>query len=98
VDGEELFKQWLEELEVEGVGAVRLGVGRIVVDFDEDAVDAGGNRGAREQRNIFGLAAADPVGCRRLLDGVSGIKNDGRKTAHDGERTEIDDKVVVAEG
>ena len=46
VDGEQRFEQRLEQLEVEGVGAVGFGVGRIVVDFEEQAVDARGDGGA----------------------------------------------------
>ena len=98
MDGEQRFEQRLEQLEVEGVGAVGFGVGRIVVDFEEEAVDAGGDGGAREQRNELGLAAADAVGRRGLLHGVGGVKDDGREMAHDGERAEIDDQIVVAEG
>ena len=54
---------------------------------------------AREsKRNELRLAAADAVGRRGLLDGVGGVEDDGREPAHDGERAEIDDEVVVAEG
>src|ERR1700722_14747629 len=97
LDGEELFKQRLEELEVEGVGAVGFGVVRIVVNFDEEAVDTSRDRGPREQRNVLGLAAADAVGCRGLLDRVGGIKDDRREPAHDGEGAEVDDQVDIAE-
>ncbi len=97
VDSEEIFEQGLEELEVEGVGAVGFGVGRIVMDFDEEAVDASCNSGAREQRNVLWLAPADAVGRGRLLHGVGGIENNGREPVHDGERAKVDDQVVVAE-
>ena len=98
LDGEQRFQQRLEELQVEGVGTVGLGIGRVIVDFDEEAVDARGDSGAREQRNVLGLAAADAVGRRGLLHGVGGVKDDGRKPPHDGQRTEIDNQVVIAEG
>src|ERR1700677_1280852 len=98
VDGQDGFEERLEKLQVEGVGAVGFGIGRIFVDFDKKAVDAYGGSGAREQWNEFRLAAADAVGCGGLLDGVSGVKDDGREAAHDGERPEIDDQVIVAEG
>ena len=98
VDGEELFEEGLEELEVEGVGGVGLGVRWVVVDFEEEAVDACGDCGAREEGDELGLAAADAVGRRGLLHGVCGIEDDGRERAHDGEGAEIDDEVVVAEG
>ena len=95
---EKRFEERLEEFEVEGVGAVGFGVGRIVMDFDEESIDAGGDGGAGEQRDELGLAAADSVGGGRLLHGVRGVKDDGRELAHDGERAEVDDEVVVAEG
>ena len=97
MDGKEDFQKRFEKVEIEGVGAVGFGVGRVVVDFDEEAVDAGGGGGAGQQGNKFGLAAADTVGRRRLLNRVCGVEDDRREVTHDGERTEIDDKVVVAE-
>ena len=98
MNGQEVFEQRLEKFEIEGVGAIGPGVGRIVVDFNKQAVDACGDSGARQQRNKLRLAAADSIGCRWLLHGVGRIEDDGRKSAHDGERAEIDDQVVVAEG
>ncbi len=97
LDGEELFEQRFEELDVEGVGAIGFGVGGRIVHFNEEAVNAGGNSGAREERNVFGLAAADAVGRGRLLHRVGGIEDDRRETAHDGQRAKVDDQVVVAE-
>ena len=98
VDGEEIFQQRLEQLEIQRVGAVGLGVGRVVVDLNEETVDAGGDGSARHQGNEFRLATTDAVGGRGLLHGVGGIKNDRREAAHDGERAEIDNQIVVAEG
>jgi len=97
VDGKEDFQKRFEKVEIEGVGAVGFGAGRVVVDFDEETVDACGDGGAGQQGNELGLAAADTVGRRRLLNRVCGVEDDRRKVTHDGERTEIDDKVVVAE-
>jgi hypothetical protein len=45
---EQGLQQGLEQVEVEGVGAVGLGLAGVVVDFEEDAVDAGGDGGAGE--------------------------------------------------
>ena len=96
-EGEERLKQRLEELEVEGVGSVGFGVGGVVVDFKKEAVDAGGDGGAGEERNELRLAAADTVGRGGLLHGVRAVKDDRGQRAHDGERAEIDDQIVVAE-
>jgi len=48
VDGLEFFEDGAEFGGFEGVGAVGLGFFGIVVDFHEDAVDAGGDGGAGE--------------------------------------------------
>ncbi len=92
------LEERLQELEDEGVGAVGFSVRRIVVDFDEEAIDAGGDGCAGKERDELWLPAADAVGSGRLLHGVSGIEYDGRQVAHDGERAEIDNEIVVAEG
>ena len=98
LDVEELFEEGLEELEIEGVCAVGFSVVRVVVDLEEEPVNASGNCRAREQRNVFWLATADAIGRRRLLNGMGGIKDDGREPPHDGKRAEIDDEIVIAEG
>ena len=98
VDCEEIFKQRLEELEVEGVGSVGFGVGGVVVDLKKKSVDAGCDCGAREERNELGLAATDTVGRRGLLDRMGAVKDDRRQFPHDRQRAKIHDQVVVAEG
>jgi hypothetical protein len=82
---------------MERVGAVGFGVSWIVMDFEKEAVDAGGDGGARKQGNEFGLAAADAASSGGLLNGVGGVKDDRGEVAHDGEGAEIDDQGVVAE-
>ena len=101
--GEQLGEDGGQVFQVEGVGAVGLGFFGIVVDFHEDAVDAGGDGGTAEQGNELGLAAADcgaifvAVRCRWELDGVGGVKDDGGEVAHDGEGAHVDYEIVVAE-
>ena len=97
MDGEELLEQGLEVIEVESVGSVGFGVGGIVVDFQEDAVDAGGNGGAREYGDELRLAAGDAIGSRWCLHGVRAVEDDGGECAHDGERAHVDDEIVIAE-
>lgn len=63
MDGEERFKQRLEHLEVEGVGSIGFGVGGIVVDLEEEAVDAGSYGGTGQHGDKLGLSAADAVRC-----------------------------------
>ncbi len=82
---------------MEGVGSVGFGVRWVVVDFEEDAVDACGHGGAGQDRDELGLASGDSVGGRGSLDGVGGVEDHRGKGAHDGERAHVDDEVVVAE-
>jgi len=85
MDGEELLEGGFEVVEVEGVGSVGFGVGGVVVDFEEDAVDACGYGGAGEDGDELGLAAADSVGCGGGLDRVGAVEDDRGEAAHDGE-------------
>ena len=94
---QELFQQRLEEFEVEGIGAVGLCIGRVVVDFKEDAVDARGNCGARQQGDELRLPAADAVGCRRLLHGMRCVKHDRGEAPHDRKGAIVDHQSVVTE-
>src|SRR5260370_193470 len=48
-------------IQVEGVGSVGLGVGRVVVHLEEDAVDAGGYCGAGEGGQEVGASRGDAV-------------------------------------
>ena len=57
----QLVEHFRQQLQVERIGAVGLGLRGIVVHFHEDAVHSGRDRGARQQRNEFGLAAALPT-------------------------------------
>ncbi len=98
LDGEKLLEERGEELEIEGIGSIGFGVGGIVVDFEKQAVDASRYRGTGQERNELRLAAADAVGGRGLLDGMGAVKDDRGQGTHHGERAEIHDKIVVAEG
>lgn len=82
---------------MEGVGAIGFGAGGVVVDFEEDAVDAGGDGGAGEDGDELGLSAGDSVGGGGCLDGVRAVKYDGSERAHDRQRSHVDDEIVIAE-
>jgi hypothetical protein len=97
LDGQQLLEQRLEAIEMESVGAVGLGVGGIVVNFEEDTVDAGGDGGARKDGNELGLAAGDSVGGGGCLDGVRGVEDDRGERPHDRQRTHIHHEIVIAE-
>ena len=55
---DQLVEHFRQQLEIERVGAVGLGLRGIVVHLEEDAVHARGHRRARQQRDELGLAAA----------------------------------------
>jgi hypothetical protein len=98
VEGEQGFENGLEEVEVEGVGAVGFCFGGVVVDFKEDAVNAGGDGGAGEQGDELGLAAGDAARGGGHLYGVGAVEDDGGELAQDAEGAHVDDEVAVAEG
>ena len=82
----------------QGIGTVGESGGWIVVGFEEEAIDTGGDAGAGERFDELRLAAAGVALPTRELNGVSNIVDDGiaefgenRKGAH------VDDKVIVAE-
>ena len=97
VNGQQCFEQGFQQLEIEGVGAVGFGVGRVVVDLEKEAINARRYRGAGKQGNELGLAAADSTGCRGLLHGVGAVKDYWGELAHDGKGAVVDDQRVVAE-
>src|ERR1700761_8454330 len=68
VDGEQGFEDGLEAVEGEGVGSVGLGLGGVVVDLEEDAVDAGGDGGAGEDGDELGLTAGHAISGGGRLD------------------------------
>ncbi len=63
MDGEKLLEGGFEVVEVKGVGSVGFCVGGVVVDLEEDSVDACGYGGAGEDGDELGLAAGDSVAC-----------------------------------
>jgi hypothetical protein len=62
VDGEKRLEHGTEPVEVECVGPVGLSFSRVVMDFEEDAVDAGGDSGTGKDRDELGRATLYAVG------------------------------------
>ena len=85
VDAKELGEGGLEAIEGEGVGTITLGAGRVVVGFEEEAVNSGGDGGAGKDWDELRLAAADAVACAGGLNAVSGVEDHGGEGAHDGQ-------------
>jgi len=84
--------------ERKGVGAVGESGGGIVVGFEEDAVDTGGDACAGERFDEFGLAAAGVALAAGELDGVGDVIDDGiAEFCEDGEGAHVHDEIVVAE-
>src|SRR5690349_14429528 len=61
VDGEEAPEQRLEEIELQRILRVALRLRRVVVDFEEDAVDNGRDPGRCQRLDVFRLAGRDAV-------------------------------------
>ena len=53
VNGKQRFKQRLEQVEMERVGAVGFGVCGIVVHFEEQAINTGSYSGAGKERRVL---------------------------------------------
>lgn len=96
VDCKELLEDVGQVVEVEGIGAVGFGMLRVVVDLEEDAVDACRHCRAGEHGNELGLTPRDTVLGGRRLYRVSSVEDDGGELAHDGKRAHVNDEVVVA--
>jgi len=96
VDRQQGFEDALQLVQVQGVGAVGFGFGGVVVDLQEDAVNASRNRRARQHGNELRLAAGLSARSRGGLDGVGGVEDDRGHCAHDGQAAHVDDQVVVA--
>src|SRR5208282_5002467 len=87
-----------ELIEGQGVGAVGEGGGGIVVRFDEETIDAGGDAGAGQRLYELRLAAARLALATRKLHGVSDVVDDGIAEALENrEGTHVHDEIVVAE-
>ncbi len=82
----------------QGIGAVGEGGGGIVVSFEKEPIDAGGDSRAGQRFDEFGLAAAGMAQAAGNLDGVSDVVDDGvAELLEDREGAHVDDEVVVAE-
>ena len=89
----------MELIEWKGVGAVGEGLGRILVDFEEEAVHADGSASAGQRLNELGLTAAGLPFPAGQLDGMSDVEDDrAAERAQDGERAHVHDEVLIAEG
>src|SRR6266851_6612438 len=89
-----------ELVERHHVGAVGRRVRRIRMRLEEEAVGSRGRRGVQQRGNEAALSAARAIGALpRLLDGMRGVKDDGRFTRllQPGETPHVDDEIAVAE-
>ena len=82
----------------ERVLRVALGLRRILVHFEEHAVDAGADAGAGERLDVLSQAGGDAVAAAGQLQAVRDVEDDRRaQPAHHRKRAHVDDEVVVAE-
>jgi len=66
---------------MEGVGAVGLGLGGVVVDFEEDAVNAGSDGGAGETGMNSGWPPETPLAAEGVCTEWVASKTTGRRRA-----------------
>ena len=84
--------------EGQGIGTIGKSGGGIVVGFEEETIDTGGDTGAGERFDEFRLTATGVALSTRELNGVSDIVNDGiAEFGEDGKGAHVDDEVIVAE-
>lgn len=76
VDVEEQARQGGEVFDAKHVGAVAERFFGVGMDFEEDAVDAGGDGGAGERCDELTFAAGLCSKAARRLDGMRGVKDD----------------------
>lgn len=97
VDTEKFLQDAFKHLELQCIGPVALRFRRIVMNFQEDAIDPCCNGCSSEHRDEFRLAPADTVTRRGRLYGVRPVEDDWCELPHDGQTSHVDYKVVVAE-
>ncbi len=85
VDAKELGEGGLEAIEGKGVGTITLGAGRVVVGFEEEAVNSGGDGGAGKNGDELRLTATDSVAGAGGLNAVRGVEDHRGEGAHDGQ-------------
>ena len=84
--------------EGQGIGTVGESNSGIVVGFEEEAIDTGGDAGTSERFDKFRLAAAGVALSTGELNGVSDIVDNGiTELGEDGEGAHVDDEVIVPE-
>src|SRR5712691_8165338 len=93
VERDEDAKQPLHVRERDHVGSVGRRLVRVPMSLDEDAGDADGDRGARQHRNEFALAARRRALPARLLHRMGGIEDHRRADAReDRQRAHVGDE------
>src|SRR5271168_4595295 len=98
LDAQKSLQQRPKMIEPKSIGTIRFGVRRVIMNLKEETVDSGSDGCSGQKRNELRLASGDAVGSRGGLHRVGTVEDDRRQLAHDGQRTHIDDQVVVAEG
>ncbi len=92
------LEQWLEQIQPQRVLRVALGPRRLLVHFEEHAVNARRHAGRRQRLDELGLPGRDAVTAARQLQAVRDVVDHRiSERAHDGEGAHVDDEVVIAE-
>ncbi len=84
--------------EAERIRGIALGARRVLMDFHEDRIDAGGNAGGCQRLDVLRQAGGHAVARARQLQAVRHVEDDRvAQLAQHRERPHVNDQVVVAE-
>ena len=81
VDGHQAAEQRLEQVEAQRVLRVALRARRVVVDFEEHAVDARRDAGRGQRLDVLRQAGRDAVAAARQLQAVRDVEDDRARPA-----------------
>ena len=92
-------KQTFEIFQFERIGPIAHGVVGIFMHFHKKRVDAGGDSGPRQRRDILALPARSIAQSARQLQTVGGVEDHRiAELAHDHQRAHIGNQIIIAKG
>jgi hypothetical protein len=89
---------WFDVIEAERVSGIASGPGRLLMDFHEHGIDAGGDAGGRQRLDVLSQARRHTVAGSRQLQAVGNVEHNRiPELAEHRKRAHVNDEVVVAE-
>lgn len=97
-NGDHIAKDLFDLRQIQHIRAVAERFGRVVMNFHENAVDAGTGSSTGQITNELALTGRFGTGTARQLNAVGRIKDDRiAEAAHNREGTHVDDQVMIAQ-